>query len=118
MEVKDILAELAAVPDGTFLDVASFNEHHIGACSITGVSPVWEMHPDTDEFFYIIEGTFEVTVLTETGTEHRVAPAGSTLIVPRGLWHKPAAPNGAKFLYLTPGKSLHSDAEDPRKSLT
>ncbi len=114
MEVKNILNEIAAAPEGTFLDVAAFNGHQIGACSITGVSPVWEMHPDTDEFFYIIEGSFEVTVLTEAGTEHHVASAGSTLVVPQGLWHRPAAPTGAKFLYLTPGQSLHSDAEDPR----
>ncbi len=118
MEVKDILTELAAVPDGTFLDISAFNGHHIGACSITGVSPVWEMHPDTDEFFYVIEGTFEVTVLTENGAEHRAAPAGTSLVIPRGLWHKPAAPKGAKFLYLTPGQSLHSEAEDPRESAT
>lgn len=116
MKVKDIREQLASVPEGTFLDVVGFNQHHVGACSITGVSPVWEMHPDTDEFFYIIEGTFEVTVLTQTGTEHLIAPAGSTLVVPRGLWHKPAAPNGAKFLYLTPGQSLHSEAEDPREA--
>ncbi|MDJ0749529.1 MAG: cupin domain-containing protein [Woeseiaceae bacterium] len=118
MDVNDILSELAAVPEGTFLDVVRFNDHHIGACSITGVSPVWEMHPDTDEFFFIIEGIFEVTVLTETGVEHRLAPAGSTLVIPRGLWHKPAAPQGAKFLYLTPGQSLHSEAEDPRETAT
>jgi mannose-6-phosphate isomerase-like protein (cupin superfamily) len=114
MDVKDVLAELAAVPEGTFLDIVDFNEHHIGACSITGVSPVWEMHPDTDEFFFVLEGNFEVTVLTDTGAEHFVAPAGSTFVVPRGLWNKPAAPTGARFLYLTPGQSLHSEAENPR----
>lgn len=116
MNVKDVLAELAAVPEGTFLDVVPFNGHHLGACSITGVSPVWEMHPDTDELFYVIAGTFEVTILKPDGAEHLVAPAGSTLVVPRGLWHKPAAPEGASFMYLTPGQSLHSEADDPRDS--
>jgi len=80
------------------------------------VSPVWEMHPDTDEFFYVLEGTFEITLLTDTGPICHVAPAGSTFVIPRGLWHKPAAPNGAKFMYMTPGQSLHSDAEDPRET--
>ena len=75
---------------------------------------MWEMHPDTDEFFYIIEGSFEVTLLTDTGPQHHEAAAGSCFVIPQGLWHKPAAPTGAKFMYFTPGTSLHSDAPDPR----
>ena len=114
MQIKNILAELAAHPEGSFLNVAEFNGHQFGTSDITGVSPVWEMHPDTDEFFYIIEGAFEITLLTETDREHHVAPAGSIFVVPKGLWHKPAAPTGAKFIYFTPGQSLHSEAEDPR----
>ncbi|MEO1003018.1 MAG: cupin domain-containing protein [Cyanobacteria bacterium J06638_7] len=114
MDVKALLAELQAVPEGTFLNVLPFNGHAIGACRITGVSPVWEMHPDTDEFFYILEGTFELTLLTEEGSEFHSAAAGSALVVPRGLWHRPGAPQGAQFLYFTPGQSLHSEAADPR----
>ena len=115
MQVKDILEQLAAHPDGSFLDLVDFNDHGFGACSIEGVSPVWEMHPDTDEFFYVIEGQFELTLLRDEGEEHIVIPAGSVGVVPRGLWHRPAAPQGAKFMYLTPGTSLHSDSDDPRK---
>ena len=114
MQVVDVLDELAAHAAGSFLSVVDFNGASLGACDITGTSPVWEMHPDTDELFYIIEGTFEVVLLKDEGPEHFVAPAGSTLVIPKGLWHRPAAPNGAKFIYLTPGTTLHSDAEDPR----
>lgn len=119
MEIKNILTELNTHPEGTFLNLLPFNTANISACAITGTSPVWEMHPDTDEFFYILEGTFEITLLTGNTsnhpTEHHTAPAGTTFVIPKGLWHKPAAPKGAKFIYHTPGKTLHSDAEDPRK---
>ena len=115
MEIKNLFSELEKNPQGTFLNVVKFNGQHIGACNITGVSPVWEMHPDTDEFFYVIEGEFEVTLLEESGESRHVAAAGSTLVIPRGLWHRPAAPNGVKLLYFTPGETLHSEAEDPRK---
>ncbi len=115
MLIKNILTELAAHPQGSFLDVVPFNGKHVGACDITGVSPVWEMHPDTDELFYILEGEFEMTLLQDDETHH-VAPAGSVFVVPQGVWHKPAAPNGSKFLYLTPGRSVHSEARDPRVS--
>ena len=114
MNVADVRAVLASQPAGTFLEIAAFNGSNVGACDITGVSPVWEMHPDTDELFYILEGEFEVTLWRGEAAEEFVAPAGSLFVVPKGVWHKPAAPNGAKFVYLTPGKSLHSQADDPR----
>lgn len=118
MEVKNVYSELAANPDGSFLDIVAFNGSHVCGCSITGVSPVWEMHPNTDEWFYILEGQFEITLLDGETPKHKhiVAKAGSTFVVPQGVWHKPGAPNGAKFLYLTPGQTLHSDQEDPRQS--
>ena len=114
MNVTNVLSELDASPEGSFLNLCDFNEHNVGACSISGVSPFWEMHPDTDELFYVLDGEFEITLLQEDGPAKYTAPAGSVFVVPRGIWHKPAAPGGAKFLYLTPGTSLHSDAEDPR----
>ena len=114
MEVKNIHSELAAHAEGDFFDVVSFNGSHVGACSVTGVSPVWEMHPDTDEWFYILEGEFEMTLLDGETPQHVVAKAGSTFVVPKGIWHKPGAPSGSKFMYLTPGQTLHSDKEDPR----
>ena len=114
MELKNVLTELAANPPSSFLNLVQFNGHAFGSCDITGSSPVWEMHPDTDEFFYIIEGEFEMTLLSGDEPEHCVAPAGSVFVVPKGIWHKPAAPNGSKFLYFTPGQTLHSEADDPR----
>ena len=113
MEIKNILKELAQHPEGTFLSLLPFNDYHIGTCDITGESPVWEMHPDTDEFFYILEGVFDITLLEGSPTKYS-AGAGESFVVPKGVWHKPSAPTGCKFIHFTPGQSLHSDAEDPR----
>lgn len=118
MDIRNVFTELASNPEGSFLDVVPFNGSNVGACSITGISPVWEMHPDTDEFFYILDGEFEITLLRGETPEHFVASSGSTFVVPKGIWHKPAAPSGAKFMYLTPGTTLHSEAEDPRETPT
>ena len=115
METTDVLALLKQSPEGSFLQFGSFNGKRFGTCSVTGVSPGWEMHPDTDEFFYIIEGTVEITLLETDGPSHYVAPAGTSFVVPRGIWHKPGAPDGAKFIYFTPGESLYSEADDPRR---
>ncbi|NNU17520.1 cupin domain-containing protein [Parvularcula sp. ZS-1/3] len=113
MNVVDVLGMLAGNPEETFLEFSAFNGRSFGTCSFTGVSPGWEMHPDTDEFFYVIEGAVEITLLEKTAQRY-VAPAGSSFVVPRGIWHKPGAPNGAKFIYFTPGQSLYSEQEDPR----
>jgi mannose-6-phosphate isomerase-like protein (cupin superfamily) len=115
MELKDIKAELEAAPEGAFLELVSFNDTHFGACSVTGVSPVWEMHPDTDEFYYILEGEAEITLLEDSGAKCYTAPAGTVFVVPKGICHKSGVPSGAKFMYFTPGISLHSEAEDPRQ---
>lgn len=114
MHVIDLLKTLAEHPEGSFINTVEFNGYHFGVSDITGVSPVWEMHPDTDEYFYVIEGEFELVLLTEAGAETHTAKSGCSFVVPKGLWHKPGAPKGAKFIYFTPGQSLHSEAEDPR----
>ena len=114
METVNILSLLRDNPEGTFLEFASFNGKNFGTCDIKGENPGWEMHPDTDEFFYIIEGEVEITLLDGDGSNHHIAPAGTSFVVPQGIWHKPAAPKGAKFIFFTPGESLQSDADDPR----
>ena len=115
MDVADVLGLLAENPKGSFLQVSSFNDHGFGACEVTGVSPGWEMHPDTDEFFFVIEGIVEITLL-EAEPRHYIAHAGSSFVVPRGIWHRPGAPDGAKFIFYTPGQSLYSELADPRDS--
>lgn len=114
MQTTNLLELLAANPENTFLEFASFNGKSFGTCSVTGVTPGWEMHPDSDEFFYIIEGTIEITLLEDAGSKHYVAPAGTSFVVPQGIWHKPGAPTGAKFIVFTPGQSLYSKSDDPR----
>ena len=115
MQTKDALTKLAKHPARTFLDLTNFNGYAVGCCAITGTSPVCEMHPDTDEFFYMIDGELSFINLTaDSGQVERNVLADATLVVPQGLWHKPAAHGGAKFIYMTPDQSLHSDAADPR----
>ena len=77
MEVTDIGKLLADNAEGTFLEFSSFNGRSFGTCDITGVSPGWEMHPDTDEFCYIIEGTFEIG-----GQEHFYLEGQAALAIP------------------------------------
>ncbi|MEM6928413.1 MAG: cupin domain-containing protein [Myxococcota bacterium] len=114
METTDVRKLLADHDEGSFLDFGVFNGKCFGTCHFTGVAPGWEMHPDTDEFFYVIEGTVEITLLEGEQAVHHVAPEGTSFVVPRGVWHRPGAPDGAKFIFFTPGESRYSESEDPR----
>ena len=49
MEIKHVISELASQPDGSFLEMVQFNGAGVGACCIEGTSPVWEMHPRSEE---------------------------------------------------------------------
>ena len=84
-------------------------------CSEGGLSP-WEMHPDCDELLHVIEGEIEVEVLPRDGGEAvgAMVSSGCFLVVPRGCWHRQRLLAKSTEFYLTPGRTLHSHAEDPR----
>ncbi len=67
--------------------------------------PTWEMHPEGDEFVYLLKGDTDF-VLRQDGTERtvRVREPGSYVLVPKGAWHtaRPHAPTS--LLFVTPGE--------------
>lgn len=80
-----------------------------------GPSP-WEMHPDCDEVLHVMEGEVTVEILPSQGGESTLAvvKSGWYLVVPRGCWHRQTVNTTTRELYLTPGQTLHSTAQDPR----
>jgi mannose-6-phosphate isomerase-like protein (cupin superfamily) len=120
--VKNLRAhDPAAVANGLaemeFRELATFDDGHAGVfwSEAGGPSP-WEMHPNCDEMLQVLEGEIEVEVLPQdggAGVTTRVA-AGSFFVVPRGCWHRQNLLKRTKELYLTPGRSLHSNEADPR----
>jgi mannose-6-phosphate isomerase-like protein (cupin superfamily) len=67
-----------------------------------------EVHPDGDEFLYIVNGTMEL-ILDDgdercAGTETRVLMrSGDAYIVPRGIWHRLEAVEPSYLVHVTPG---------------
>ena len=60
---------------------------------------VWHVHEDTDEFFLVIDGTFDVS-LRDAGGERTVSlGAGEIFVVPRGVEHKPSSPGGSILMF-------------------
>ncbi len=75
----------------------------------TGPGPhLGEVHPDGDEFLYVVSGTMELvlddgdaqTVGVETNV---VLRAGDAYVVPRGVWHRLEATEPGRLVHVTPG---------------
>ena len=65
--------------------------------------PSWEMHPNADEFVYLLSGAATLH-LEQAGGVRIVALAGSgAVIVPRGIWHTAKVTSPCRMLHITRG---------------
>ena len=103
-----------------FLSLASVDAGEVGVfwSEADGPSP-WEMHPDCDELLHAVDGQIEVEVLPQEGgaAERVILKAGEYLVVPRGSWHRQTLISKATEMYVTPGRTLHSNARGPRSDV-
>jgi|SRR6516225_9927680 mannose-6-phosphate isomerase-like protein (cupin superfamily) len=102
----------AAAAADAFRMLAPFGDGGLIIGGFTGRTP-WELHPETDELLYALEGEVEVTILAEGGEQHGILRQGSACIVPKGLWHRQFAPLAVKLLTIS-GPGPVSWADDPR----
>jgi mannose-6-phosphate isomerase-like protein (cupin superfamily) len=99
-----------AVTDSFYEELDAEFDHFSGHVLIQQFSfdqpwPTWEVHPEGDEFVYLISGDTDF-VLREGRKERtlRVSEPGSYVVVPKGAWHtaRPHAPT--TLLFVTPGE--------------
>jgi mannose-6-phosphate isomerase-like protein (cupin superfamily) len=92
--------------------VAHLNDYDVKIAHTKG-EHVWHVHADTDEFFLVLEGQFDVAVRGADGTEHTVALLqGDTLVVPKGTEHRPSSPGGAILMFEPSGTSTTGDRHE------
>ena len=58
----------------------------------------WHVHEDTDETFFVIEGTIGIEFEDKTIE----LDAGEMIVIPRGMKHKPFAKKEAKIMLVEP----------------
>jgi mannose-6-phosphate isomerase-like protein (cupin superfamily) len=81
--------------------VGRVNDYDIKIAHAMG-EHVWHVHDDTDEFFHVLDGRFDIALRDAHGLETKVAlGAGDIFVVPRGVEHKPSSP-GASILMFEP----------------
>ena len=85
--------------------VARVNNYAVKIAHASG-EHVWHVHADTDEFFLVLDGQFDIALRDEDGNERSVTlHAGDVFVVPRGTEHKPSSP-GSSILMFEPAETL------------
>ncbi len=65
--------------------------------------PTWEMHPEGDEFVYLLSGAVDL-LLERDGEIVTVPLEGSgAVVVPRGVWHTAKVRQPSRMLHVTRG---------------
>jgi mannose-6-phosphate isomerase-like protein (cupin superfamily) len=74
---------------------------------------VWHVHEHTDEFFLVLDGTFEVALREADGRERTVTlRQGDIFVVPKGTEHKPSSPGGSILMFEPSGTSTTGDRHE------
>jgi mannose-6-phosphate isomerase-like protein (cupin superfamily) len=92
--------------------VARMNDYDVRIAHAKG-DHVWHVHEDTDEFFLVLDGQFDVAIRAADGSESTVVlRAGDTFVVPKGIEHKPSSPGASILMFEPAGTSSTGDRQD------
>jgi len=94
--------------------VARMNDYDVKIAHARG-EHVWHVHDDTDEFFLVLEGRFDIAMRDEDGRETTVSlDRGDIFVVPRGTEHRPSSPGGSILMFEPSGTSSTGDRHEGR----
>lgn len=92
--------------------VATMNDYDVRIAHTLG-EHVWHSHIDTDEFFLVLDGAFDIALRDDKGTESSVHLAkGDVYVVPKGVEHKPSSPGGSILMFEPSGTLTTGDVVD------
>ena len=63
----------------------------------------WEMHPNGDEFVYLLDGDIEFQLETIEGVVARRITGRGAVVVPRGVWHTAKVFRPSRMFFITMG---------------
>jgi mannose-6-phosphate isomerase-like protein (cupin superfamily) len=65
--------------------------------------PTWEMHPQGDEFVYLLSGAAEMVLEIDGQHQLIVLQSRGAVVVPRGVWHTARVHAPSRLLFATLG---------------
>jgi mannose-6-phosphate isomerase-like protein (cupin superfamily) len=92
--------------------VARVNDYDVRIAHTDG-EHLWHVHDDTDEFFLVLDGQFDVAMRDADGAETTVVlHKGDVFVVPKGTEHKPSSPGGAILMFEPTGTPTTGDRHE------
>ena len=92
--------------------VTRMNDYDVRIAHTRG-DHVWHVHDDTDEFFLVLDGRFDVALRGADGTETTIVlNEGDVFVVPKGTEHKPSSPGGSILMFEPSGTSTTGDRHE------
>ncbi|MEO1060870.1 MAG: cupin domain-containing protein [Actinomycetota bacterium] len=88
--------------------VATMNDYDVRIAKTLG-DHVWHVHDDTDEFFLVLDGRFDIALRDGDGERTVVLHEGDTFVVPRGVEHRPSSPGGSILMFEPSGTPTTGD---------
>jgi mannose-6-phosphate isomerase-like protein (cupin superfamily) len=86
--------------------VTRMNDYDVRIAHAKG-EHLWHVHSDTDEFFLVLGGQFDIAIRDADGSEHTVTLGqGDVYVVKKGTEHKPSSAAGADILMFEPAQTL------------
>ena len=91
--------------------VTRMNDYDVRIAHANG-EHVWHVHENTDEFFLVLDGQFDIA-LREGGAERVVSlRQGDVFVVPKGTEHKPSSPGGSIMMFEPSGTVSTGDRHE------
>ncbi len=79
--------------------VTRMNDYDVRIAHAQG-EHLWHTHTDTDEFFLVLDGQFDIALRDAAGAERTVRlRQGDVFVVPKGTEHKPSSPGGSILMF-------------------
>ena len=110
VNIRDALASFDAVYSPRI--ATRMNDYDVKIAHALG-EHVWHVHEDTDEFFLVVDGRFEIALRAADGSESTVSlGAWDTFVVPRGMEHRPDSSGGDILMFERSGTSSTGDRHE------
>jgi mannose-6-phosphate isomerase-like protein (cupin superfamily) len=92
--------------------VARMNDYDVRIAHARG-DHVWHVHENTDEFFLVLDGRFDIAIREAGGSETTVhLEKGDTFVVAKGTEHKPSSPGSSILMFEPSGTSTTGDRHE------
>jgi mannose-6-phosphate isomerase-like protein (cupin superfamily) len=90
--------------------VTRMNDYDVRIAHTLG-EHVWHVHSDTDEFFLVLDGQFDIA-LRDPDERTVILQAGDVFVVPKGIEHKPSSPGGSILMFEPSGTVTTGDRHE------